>query len=59
MRNKIDNILIGMVWLLSATLATFFWFNIRFGFDLFSSVKPVNSCIKFGFSFKKEFYFYS
>ncbi|MBR5575392.1 MAG: hypothetical protein IKV93_02505 [Alphaproteobacteria bacterium] len=37
MRNKIDNILIGMVWLLSATLATFFWFNIRFGFDLFSS----------------------
>lgn len=36
MRNKIDNILIGVLWLLAATLGTCFWFNIAFGFNIFS-----------------------
>ncbi len=36
MRNNIDNILIGVLWLIAATLGTCFWFNIAFGFDIFS-----------------------
>ncbi len=37
MRNKIDNLLLGILWLLACTLATCFWFNTLFGFDIFSS----------------------
>ena len=36
MNKKIDNILLGTLWLLGATLGTCFWFNIRFGFNIFS-----------------------
>lgn len=36
MKKRIDNFLLGILWLLAAVLATSFWFNIRFGFDLFS-----------------------
>lgn len=38
MMNKIDNILIGLLWLLAVTLASTFWFNTMFGFNLFSSL---------------------
>ncbi len=37
MNRKIENILLGVLWLLGATLGTCFWFNTRFGFNLFSS----------------------
>ena len=37
MNRKIDNILIGILWLIGMTLGTCFWFNIRFGFNLFSA----------------------
>ena len=37
MNKKIDNILIGVLWLLGVTLGTCFWFNTRFGFNLFSN----------------------
>lgn len=36
MRNKIDNILLGLLWLLAMTLVACFWFNTKFGFNLFS-----------------------
>lgn len=36
MNKKFDNILLGTLWLLAATLGTTFWFNTRFGFNLFS-----------------------
>jgi hypothetical protein len=36
MRNKLDNILLGLLWLLASTLAVCFWFNTQFGFDIFS-----------------------
>lgn len=37
MNRKIDNILIGILWLIGMTLGTCFWFNVRFGFNLFSA----------------------
>lgn len=37
MRNRIDYILLGVLWLLAATLATSFWFNTAFGFNIFSA----------------------
>ena len=37
MKNKIDNILMGMLWLIAAVLGTSFWFNTQFGFNIFSS----------------------
>ena len=37
MRNRINNILIGLLWLLAATLGTTFWFNTMFGFNIFSA----------------------
>ncbi|MBQ8294541.1 MAG: hypothetical protein IJX89_04105 [Alphaproteobacteria bacterium] len=37
MRNKLDNILLGILWLLAVTLGTSFWFNTQFGFNIFSS----------------------
>lgn len=37
MRNKIDNILLGLLWLLAMTLVACFWFNTKFGFNLFSA----------------------
>ena len=37
MRNKFDNFLLGTLWLLISTLGLCFWFNIRFGFNLFSA----------------------
>ena len=36
MMNKINNILIGLLWLLAVTLGTTFWFNTMFGFNIFS-----------------------
>ena len=36
MRDKLDNILLSTLWLVVATLGTCFWFNIRFGFNMFS-----------------------
>ena len=37
MRNKFDNILLGLLWLLLSTLGTCFWFNTQFGFNILSS----------------------
>lgn len=37
MRNKIDNLLLGLLWILISTLGLCFWFNIQFGFNLLSS----------------------
>lgn len=37
MKNKIEHILIGLLWLLAVTLGASFWFNMRFGFNLFSA----------------------
>lgn len=36
MKNKINNILIGLLWLLAVTLGASFWFNIKYGFNLFA-----------------------
>lgn len=36
MMNKLNNILIGLLWLLAVTLGTTFWFNTMFGFNIFS-----------------------
>ena len=36
MMSKINNILIGVLWLLAVTLGTTFWFNTIFGFNIFS-----------------------
>ncbi len=36
MKKNFENILLGILWLLAATLGTTFWFNTRFGFNLFS-----------------------
>lgn len=36
MKNKLDNILLSILWLSAATLVTCFWFNIKFGFNIFS-----------------------
>lgn len=36
MKNKIDNILMGILWLVAAILGTCFWFNTQFGFNIFS-----------------------
>ena len=37
MRNKLDNFLLATLWLVASTLGVCFWFNIRFGFNIFSS----------------------
>ncbi len=37
MRDKLDNILLSILWLVASALAACFWFNIRFGFNIFSS----------------------
>ncbi|MDW3024535.1 MAG: hypothetical protein R8N50_02490 [Alphaproteobacteria bacterium] len=37
MKSKLNNFLLATLWLLVSTLATCFWFNIRFGFNIFSS----------------------
>ncbi|MDO4423576.1 MAG: hypothetical protein Q4C08_02135, partial [Pseudomonadota bacterium] len=36
MNNKLDKILLATLWLTASTLVTCFWFNIRFGFNIFS-----------------------
>jgi len=36
MINRINNILIGLLWLLASTLGATFWFNTMFGFNIFS-----------------------
>lgn len=36
MNRKFDNILLGMLWLIASTLGVCFWFNTKFGFDIFS-----------------------
>lgn len=37
MRNKLDNFLLGLLWILISTLGLCFWFNIQFGFNLLSA----------------------
>ncbi len=37
MRDKLDNFLLAILWLLASMLGVCFWFNIRFGFNIFSS----------------------
>jgi len=37
MRNRIDTILLGVLWLLASTLGASFWLNTRFGFNIFSA----------------------
>ncbi len=37
MRNRIDNILLGLLWLLASTLGLSFWLNTKFGFNIFSA----------------------
>ena len=37
MRKKFDNILLGILWWSAATLGVSFWFNSRFGFNIFSN----------------------
>ena len=37
MRDKLNNILLGLLWMLAVTLGACFWFNTRFGFNIFSS----------------------
>lgn len=37
MRNKLDNFLLGLLWILVSTLGLCFWFNIQFGFNLLSA----------------------
>ncbi len=36
MKNRIDKILLGILWLLAVLLGTSFWFNARLGFNIFS-----------------------
>lgn len=36
MNRKFDNILLSMLWLIASTLGVCFWFNTKFGFDIFS-----------------------
>ncbi len=36
MKNKIDQILLGILWLLAVALGTCFWFNTNFSFNIFS-----------------------
>ena len=35
MKHKVNNILVGLLWLLAVTLVASFWFNIKYGFNLF------------------------
>ena len=37
MRNKYDNILLGLLWVIASTLGITFWFNTHFGFNIFSA----------------------
>ncbi len=37
MMDKLDNFLLAILWLLASTLGVCFWFNVRFGFNIFSS----------------------
>ncbi|MBR5153774.1 MAG: hypothetical protein IKW57_03205 [Alphaproteobacteria bacterium] len=37
MRDKINNILLGTLWLMVAALGACFWFNSQFGFNIFST----------------------
>ena len=37
MRDKLDKFLLATLWILASTLGVCFWFNIRFGFNIFSS----------------------
>ncbi|MDR0726830.1 MAG: hypothetical protein LBF37_02080 [Rickettsiales bacterium] len=36
MKRQIDHFLLGLLWLLASTLGASFWFNTRFGFNIFS-----------------------
>ena len=37
MTKKFDNFLLGLLWLLTVTLAATFWMNIKYGFNIFSA----------------------
>lgn len=57
MKVRLDNILLCILWLLAVTLATSFWFNTAFGFNIFSgehweyisSLQASHAPIKTGF----------
>ena len=36
MKNKLENILLGLLWILASTLGACFWFNTQYGFNIFS-----------------------
>ena len=36
MRNRFNNILIGLLWLIAVSLGATFWFNTKYGFNIFS-----------------------
>lgn len=36
MKNHLDNFLLGLLWLLACTLGVSFWYNTKFGFNIFS-----------------------
>ncbi len=37
MKRNFDKILLGLLWLMTVALATTFWMNIKYGFDIFSA----------------------
>ena len=37
MTKKFSNLLLGLLWLMTVTLATTFWMNIKYGFNIFSA----------------------
>ena len=37
MMNRMNNILVGLLWLLASTLGATFWFNTMFGFNIFAA----------------------
>ena len=37
MKTRLNNILIGLLWLLIATLGASFWFNTKYGFNVLSA----------------------
>lgn len=36
MKNKLENILLGLLWILASALGACFWFNTQYGFNIFS-----------------------
>ncbi len=59
MTKGFDKFLLGTLWLIAMTLASSFWFNIRFGFNLFSREhwKYLSELQITGINISKSFYF--